>query len=211
LTCRVLTAVFAVAAGTGETEENTGGAKSWSHRGEKGMKCGSQIAVGIVGGYLLGRSHKTRLAVLMALAAAAGRLPVDPGDLLRRTPLGAEGGPLDKLTGDLRGQLVDAGKSVAMAAASSRIDSLSDKLQQRADRMRVPDVKSGAPEKKPRGRPEPDDYDAEYEDEYEDESEAAEPTAQEAPRRSAPLPRQEPRRRTSRTGDEAPSRTRARR
>ena len=72
------------------------------------MKCGSQIAVGVLGGYLLGRSHKTRLAVLMALLAAGGRLPVDPADLLRRTPLGAEGGPLDKLTGDLRSQLVDA-------------------------------------------------------------------------------------------------------
>ena len=173
------------------------------------MKCGSQMAVGIVGGYLLGRTHKTRLAVFMALMAAGGKLPVDPVDLLRRTPLGVAGGPLDKLTGDLGGQLVDAGKSVAMAAASSRIDSLSDKLQQRADRMRAPGVKQ---------EPVPDEYADEYEeDEYADDYEPEEPaprqTAREKFRRSAPLPRQEePRGRTPRAArDEASPRPRARR
>lgn len=183
------------------------------------MKCGSQIAVGIVGGYLLGRTHKTRLAVLMALAAAAGRLPVDPGDLLRRTPLGVEGGPLDKLTGDLRGQLVDAGKSVAMAAASSRIDSLSDKLQHRADRMRAPGIKrdEGEPaDERSRERPAPDEYADEYEedefaDEYEPEEPPARETAKETARTSARLPRQEPRRRTPRSADEESPRPRARR
>jgi hypothetical protein len=170
------------------------------------MKCGSQIAVGIVGGYLLGRTHKTRLAVFMALMAAGGKIPVDAGDLLRRTPLGAAGGPLDKLTGDLRGQLVDAGKSVAMAAASSRIDSLSDKLQQRADRIRVPGVKQDE-------RPAPDEYADEYEeDEYAEEYEPEEPAPRETARRSAPLPRQEPRRRTPKAAaGEASPRPRARR
>jgi hypothetical protein len=196
---------------------------------EKGMKCGSRMAVAIVGGYLLGRSQKTRLAAVMALLAAGGKLPVDPGDLLRRTPLGAVGGPLDKFSGDLGTQLVDAGKSVVMAAASNRIDSLSDRLQERADRLRTPDVKAGGKgrsrgesrDEEPRrgesrrGRPEPeedeyDEYDEdEYEDEYEDEPEPEEPVARKAPRRSAPTPRQEARRRVSR-GDEALPRQRAR-
>jgi len=178
------------------------------------MKCGSQMAVAIAGGYLLGQSHKTRLAVLIALIAAAGRLPVDPGELLRRTPLGAEGGPLDKLTGDLRTQLVDAGKSVAVAAASSRIDSLSDKLQQRADRLRVPDVKTAKRRpagEEPRERPESDEYEGEEYAEYADEHEPEEPVAREAPRRSAPLPRQEEPRRRAPRGEETPPRTRARR
>lgn len=98
------------------------------------MKCGSQIAVAVVGGYILGRSRRTRLAAVLALmAAGGGRLPVGPEDLLRKGPLA---GPLDKLTGDLRSQLVDAGMSVAKRAASSRIDALSDRLQERADTLR---------------------------------------------------------------------------
>src|SRR3569833_2851048 len=99
------------------------------------MKCGSQMAVAVVGGYVLGRSRKTRLAMLLALmAAAGGKLPVGPEDLLRKPPLG---GQLDKLTGELRSHLVDADVSVAMMAASSRIDSLSDRLQERAETMRA--------------------------------------------------------------------------
>jgi hypothetical protein len=99
------------------------------------------MAVAVVGGYLLGRSHKTRLAALLALlAAAGGECPIDERELLRRTPLGA---PLDKLTADIRTQLVDAGMSAAKKAASSRIDSFSEKLQQRAASMRGPDVRRG--------------------------------------------------------------------
>ena len=118
------------------------------------MKCGSQIAVAVVGGYFLGRSRKTRLAALLALLAAGGKIPIDQRELLRRTPLGA---PLEKLTGDLRGQLVDAGVNVAKRAAGDRIDSLSDRLQERADILRTPRPKPGAAEEEdteePRRRP----------------------------------------------------------
>jgi hypothetical protein len=103
------------------------------------MKCGSQIAVAVVGGYVLGRSRKTRMAILLALmAAGGGKLPIGPEDLLKKTPLG---GSLDKLTGDLRSQLVDAGVNVAKKAASGRIDSLSDRLQERAETLRGTDTK----------------------------------------------------------------------
>jgi hypothetical protein len=85
--------------------------------------------------------------------------------------------------------LVDAGKAVVMPAASSRIGTLSDKLQQRADRLRVPDVKTAKrrpAEQQPRERPEPDEYEDE---DYADEHEPEEPVAREVPRRSASLPR----------------------
>ena len=120
------------------------------------MKCGFQMAAAIGAGYLLGRSHKMRTAALLALTSAAGgALPIGPEDLLSKTPLG---GQLDKLTGDLRGQLVDAGMSVAKKAASSRIDSLSDRLAERADslrgtaRRREEEPEEEAEEERPRPR-----------------------------------------------------------
>jgi Mg-chelatase subunit ChlI len=165
------------------------------------MKCGSQIAVAVAGGYLLGRTRKTRLAAFLALLAAGGKLPIDQRELLRRTPLGE---PLEKLTGNLRSQLVDAGMSVAKKAASSRIDSFSDKLQQRAESMRgtgsvAPEEEEEeeempAPRRRPRRpreeeprrarrREEPpeeydedfDDEDLDYDDDYDDEDEEPEP------------------------------------
>jgi hypothetical protein len=203
------------------------------------MKCGSQMAVALVGGYMLGRSHKTQLAVLLALlAAAGGKLPIDPSELLRHTSLGA---PLDKLTGDLRSQLVESGMAVAKKAASNRIDSLSDKLQQRADTLRPPGARKGEepgeaeepeePARRERVREEParrerarepereeasDAYD-EYEgDEYEHgepEPELGEPELERdyrEERRPPPRPtRSEPRRRAPRRDDDRPKTGRA--
>ena len=186
------------------------------------MKCGSQMAVAVLGGYLLGRSHKTQLAVLLAvLSAVGGKLPIDERELLRHTPLGA---PLDKLTGDLRSQLVDAGMSVAKKAASSGIDSVSDKLQQRAETMRGPGATKGG---EPAGAEEPgkparrersakpereeasDDYD-DYEGE-EAESQRDEPAPESDYREESPPTRRparsEPRRRVPRRDEEQRPRT----
>ncbi|MCW2947748.1 MAG: hypothetical protein JWR24_4465 [Actinoallomurus sp.] len=153
------------------------------------MKCGSQMAIALAGGYLLGRSHKTKLAGILALlAAVGGELPIDERELLRRTPLGA---PLDKLTGDLRTQLVDAGMSVAKKAASSGIDSFSDKLQQRVTSMGAPDLTK---------RAERDEGSDDYERDAEPESGRRPPVrpARSEPARRAPRPEGD-RRRTRRT------------
>ncbi len=188
------------------------------------MKCGSRIAVAVVGGYFLGRSHKTRLAALLALLAAGGKIPIDQRELLRRTPLGA---PLDKLTGDLRDQLVDAGMNVAKRAASNRIDSFSDKLQERADLLRTPRPKGGEedeeeqrPRRKDREEParrersrreEPEEAPEEYDDYGDDDYQDAdyeyeeEPEPAEARRPSRP----EPRRRAPLREEERPRRGRA--
>jgi hypothetical protein len=106
------------------------------------MKCGCQMAVAVVGGYVLGRNNKIRSAALLALSAAAGgKLPIEPRELLSHTPLG---GRLDKLTGDLRGRLVEWGMAAVKKAASSGMESLSDKLRQRADTLRDSGAMTGA-------------------------------------------------------------------
>ncbi|HEV7930858.1 MAG TPA: hypothetical protein VGP70_00845 [Actinomadura sp.] len=175
------------------------------------MKCGTQMAIGVLGGYLLGRANKKHLAVLMALLAAGGKIPINPEELLRRIPLGGAGSPLEKISGDLRGQVLDAAKSVAMAAASKRIESLSDKLQERATTLRQPPTEKDG---KRRGTEKPrdeDEYDEEYDEEYEDEDEYEPEEPEERPKeREEPAPR--PRRpRTearggTKSGDEAPQR-----
>lgn len=96
------------------------------------MGSGGRVAVSVLGGYLLGRSHKTRLAVLLALLAASGRLPDGVSGLLRRTALG---GSLDQITGDLRARLSSAGSSIAEKAASSPVESLSDILHERTEAL----------------------------------------------------------------------------
>jgi hypothetical protein len=96
------------------------------------MGSGGRVAVSVLGGYLLGRSHKTRLAVLLALLAASGRLPDGVSGLLRRTALG---GSLDQIAGDLRTRLSSAGSSIAEKAASSPVDSLSDILHERTEAL----------------------------------------------------------------------------
>jgi hypothetical protein len=175
------------------------------------------MAVAIAAGYLLGRSHKTQLAVLLALSAAAGG--IDERELLRHTPLGA---PLDKLTEDLGGQLVESGIAVAKKAASSGIESFTDKLQQRAETMRgagtTKGAEAGEPEEPPRRErareesarrqrarePEPDEASAEYDD-YEEYEEEPETDYWEEPRPARRPTRTEPRRRD----DDRPRRRRA--
>jgi hypothetical protein len=178
-----------------------------------GMKCGSRMALGVAGGYLLGRSRKMKLATFLAIVAAGGK---HPGELLRRVPVLGEGGPLDELTGDLRGRLVDAGKSAAMAAASNRIDSLSDRLQQRADLMRgtraAPEEEyEEEAEPRPRSRRERTESEEEPEPraEYEEEPEPGPRSRGEYEEEPEPGPR--PRRERAEYEEEAEPRPRSRR
>lgn len=85
------------------------------------------MALGVGIGYLLGRSHKMRLALMVAAAGAAGKFGGSPGALLQR---GLSASPeLAKMTDTIRGELVGAVKSAALSATSNRIDSLSDRIR----------------------------------------------------------------------------------
>ncbi|HEX6932257.1 MAG TPA: hypothetical protein VF162_08955 [Streptosporangiaceae bacterium] len=148
------------------------------------MKGGTQTGIALAVGYMLGRKHKLRMAALLATAAASGRLSTLGGAAMKRgVGMGASSGLLGKVTPQLggiadkvRGELVNAGKAAAMAAVSSRVESFSDSLHQRADSIRGNGKSPGGAEAEDnedelRDGDEPEDsYEDEADDSYEDEA-----------------------------------------
>ncbi len=110
------------------------------------MKGGTQAALALGVGYLLGRRRKMRLTTMLAAAAATGGLGGLGGAALRRgtkmlgstEALGKFAPQLGELADTVRSDLVDAGKAAATAAVTSRIESLTDSLQERAEMVRDP-------------------------------------------------------------------------
>jgi len=110
------------------------------------MKCSTQAALAIGAGYLLGRRRKLRAATVMAVATAVGGTSLGGIALRQGAKLLVNTGTLDKMppqVADLvdvvRGDLLDAGKAAATAAVTNRIDSLTDSLHERAERIRNPE------------------------------------------------------------------------
>jgi len=95
------------------------------------MKSGVRVAMALGTGYLLGRNHKMRLALALGAAAATGQLGRAPGQLAQKGTKALGGTPLGTLQEPSK-QLVEAGKSAAVAAVVGRINSLSDRLQEGA-------------------------------------------------------------------------------
>lgn len=95
------------------------------------MKPGARMALGVGAGYLLGRTKKMRLALMIAAAGASGRMNTSPRALLQNglKQLGSSA-ELGKLTDIARDELVSAAKAAAVTAASNRIESLNTRLQE---------------------------------------------------------------------------------
>jgi hypothetical protein len=115
------------------------------------MKCGAQTALAIGVGYILGRRRKMRLASMLAVGAATGAAAkLGPTALrqgskyLGKTDIaGALGPQVTEIVNTVRGELLDAAKGAATAAVTSRIDSLSDNLHDRAETLRNPEAAAG--------------------------------------------------------------------
>ncbi|QDC16792.1 hypothetical protein [Rhodococcus ruber] len=136
------------------------------------MKGGARVAAGVSIGYFLGRTHKMRLALMLAGAGLTGRLPNNPQDILKRGASMVGSSPeLVKITDSVRGELMSAARAAAVTAASNRIDSLNERLQQRA---------TGRPKASEEEPEEEESADEGPEDEYaEGEYEPAEESAEE--------------------------------
>jgi hypothetical protein len=132
------------------------------------VKPGPQVVVAVGVGYLLGRTRKMRLALMIAAAGATGKLGVGPRQLLQQGFKQLAASPeLGKITETVRGDLLDAAKSAAITAASGRIESLNSRLQ---DQVSAPTKRRRSKEAE-----EPDDEgdegyaEADEVDEYDDE------------------------------------------
>ena len=84
-----------------------------------------RIMAGVTAGYVLGRMHKLKLALIVGSALANRKLVSAQVDKLTDA---AGVGPLGE-------QLVSAGRKAAIGAVSSRIDSISDRIAERTDRL----------------------------------------------------------------------------
>ncbi|MEU7887948.1 hypothetical protein AB0B54_20790 [Microbispora bryophytorum] len=177
------------------------------------MKDGLKVALAVIAGYYLGRHHKLRLALMLALAILAARLKGEgaAGALLEQVPkiLGGAAPDLGKITERVRGDLLDVGKAAAMRATSRQIDSLSDKLHERAEALRQPKGRGRAAEEEaeeerpeegrrrvPRRRP--PQREPEPEEAYEEEEEYEEEPSEEKAEEPEPEERRRPRIRPSR-------------
>jgi hypothetical protein len=93
------------------------------------------VALGVAGGYLLGRTKKMKLALMFA-GMAAGRRAGGPGELLKGgTKLLSSTPELARLTDQVRGRLLDAGKSAALAVAARQVESITDRVGRRVESL----------------------------------------------------------------------------
>jgi hypothetical protein len=121
-----------------------------------------RVMAGVTAGYVLGRMHKLKLALIVGSAIANRKLVSAQVDKLTDA---AGVGPLGE-------QLVSAGRKAAIGAVSSRIDGISDRIAERTDRL------NGSATDEDEDEPE-DEYDEPAEDEPEDEYEEEEPAEDE--------------------------------
>jgi hypothetical protein len=91
---------------------------------------GAKVALAVGAGYMLGRTRKMRIALMLAAAGITGKFPVMPASLVANglKSLGASD-QLHDLTDQLRGEVLNAAKAATLAAATHRVDALNDRLQ----------------------------------------------------------------------------------
>ncbi len=118
----------------------------------------AKIGLGVAAGYLLGRTKKFKLAITVGSMLAGQRIATNPQALLKQFGELADKNPeLAKIQDRVRGELFDAFRTAAIAAAGQRLDSANRALT------------SG------RGQEQEDEYDEdEYDEGYEDEEEEPE-------------------------------------
>ncbi|MEV5313464.1 hypothetical protein [Streptomyces sp. NPDC052610] len=157
------------------------------------------MAAAVAGGYLLGRTKKGKLALVVGSYLAGRRLGVSPAQLVSQGLARLQEAPqFQELSDQVRGELMQAGRTAVSGAANRRLTGLADALRDRTDALNGATGSVGA-----RGGRRDDDYgeddyedypedeyaDDEYDEAYDDEARDLKPPARTTPaRESAPKP-----------------------
>ncbi|HZB31053.1 MAG TPA: hypothetical protein VE465_12890, partial [Streptosporangiaceae bacterium] len=96
------------------------------------MKDGVRIGMAVGLGYLLGRTRKGRMALMLVGVGMTGRAAKNPAALVKQgiDVLGSSP-EVKTLTETVRGRLVEAGKGAMLAVVARQVESLADRLSQR--------------------------------------------------------------------------------
>jgi hypothetical protein len=106
-----------------------------------------RIVAAVVGGYLLGRTKKMKLAIMVGGALMGKKIPTDPAALLKLAGSVVDKSPeLQRLDTAVRGRLMEAGKDAALSVASSRMESLTDSLVNRVENFGRPTSDDAVPQ-----------------------------------------------------------------
>ncbi|MFC8230305.1 hypothetical protein [Streptomyces sp. NPDC057287] len=101
------------------------------------MMTNTKIGTALVGGYLLGRTKKAKVAIGLGMFLAGKKLSLDPQQLLKM----ASSSPLlAGLSDQVRTELVGATKTAANSALTKRVNHLSDSLHERAQGLTDPEA-----------------------------------------------------------------------
>ena len=94
------------------------------------MRTGLRVAAGVAAGYLLGRTRKMRLALMIAAAGITGARGGSPGALLKSglSQLGSIP-EVAELADTAKHELLSAAKAATVAAATKRVEALSGRMQ----------------------------------------------------------------------------------
>jgi hypothetical protein len=94
------------------------------------------MAAAMAGGYLLGRTKKTKLAFAVGSYLVGRRVGLSPGQVLGQGLGSLRQAPqLQELTDQVRGELLTAGRAAVTAAANRRLAGLADSLRDRTDAL----------------------------------------------------------------------------
>ena len=96
------------------------------------MSDNSKIALGVAGGYLLGRTKKMKLALSLGGLLIGQKIPTNPRELLKQGQKLVQGNEdLSQIDEMVRGKLLEAARAAALATLSSRMNSVSDSIRER--------------------------------------------------------------------------------